>query len=179
MSNASNLEPVLDFLRDLKGHNNKAWFDANRPAYEDAKGHFEALVDELVVRLGKIEDLHGVIAKDSVMRIFRDVRFSKDKSPYRTSMAAAIGPGGRKSARLQYYIHIEPDGASMIAGGMHMPESGQLTRFRDTIGRDATRFKGIVNAPEFKRYFGSLEGEKLKSAPRASPAIIPRSSYSA
>jgi uncharacterized protein (TIGR02453 family) len=166
MSNGGSLEPVLNFLRGLKKNNNKAWFEAHRPAYEDAKSRFEAFVDELIAGLDKVEELRGVTAKDSVMRIFRDVRFSKDKSPYRTSMAAAIGPGGKKSSLLKYYIHLEPDNASMVAGGMHMPESGQLTRFRDTIGRDATRFKRIVNAPEFKRYFGTLEGEKLKTAPQ-------------
>jgi uncharacterized protein (TIGR02453 family) len=163
---SSDLKPVLDFLNGLKKNNNKAWFEEHRPAYEQAKTSFEAFVDELIAGTGKFEDLHGVTAKDSVMRIFRDVRFSKDKSPYKPNMAAAIGPGGRKSSRLSYYIHLEPGNASMIAGGMHMPESSQITKFRDAIGRDAARFKRIVAAPDFKRYFGSVEGEKLKTAPQ-------------
>ena len=166
MSSEDSLKPVLDFLSGLKKNNNKAWFDAHRAAYEDAKARFEAFVDQLIAGTGKFEDLHGVTARDSTMRIFRDVRFSKDKSPYKPNMSASIGPGGKKSARLKYYLHVEPGNASMIAGGMHMPETGQLTKFRDAIGRDASRFKRIVAAPEFKHYFGSLEGEKLKTAPQ-------------
>ncbi len=166
MRNGTDLAPVLDFLAKLKQNNNKPWFDAHRPAYEMAKASFESFVDELILGLGKLEDLRGITARDSIMRIFRDVRFSKDKSPYRISMAAAIGPGGRHSARLKYYIHLEPQDASMIAGGMHMPESVQLTRFREVIGRDASHFKRITSASSFKRYFGSIEGEKLKTAPQ-------------
>lgn len=166
MSDPNDLAPVLTFLAGLQKNNNKAWFEKHRADYEDAKARFEALVDDLIAKLGYVEDLSGVTAKESVMRIYRDVRFSKDKSPYKTGMGAAIGPGGKRSARLKYYLHIQPKDASMIAGGMHMPEPAQINKFRAAIGRDARSFKAITNDPAFKRFFGSLQGEKLKTSPQ-------------
>jgi uncharacterized protein (TIGR02453 family) len=97
--------------------------------------------------------LRGATAKDCVMRIFRDVRFSKDKSPYRTSMGASIGPGGKRSTRMTYYLHLEPHNKSMIAGGLYMPEGAQLAAFRKAIDHDAGQFKKIVNHKEFKKYW--------------------------
>jgi uncharacterized protein (TIGR02453 family) len=98
------------------------------------------------------------------MRIYRDIRFSKDKSPYRTNMGASIAPGGKKSMRLGYYLHLAPHGESMAAGGMHMPEPAQLAKFRKAIDRNAKPFKAVINNKDFKQYFGTLDGEKLKSA---------------
>src|SRR5437867_2860038 len=93
-----NLRPTLDFLSDLEQNNNKAWFDSHRAQYEQAREGFEYFVDSLISELGKFEDLGGLRAKDCMFRINRDIRFSKDKSPYKTNMAAEIAPGGRKSA---------------------------------------------------------------------------------
>jgi uncharacterized protein (TIGR02453 family) len=166
MSSNSDLKPVLSFLRELAKNNNRPWFEQNRPAYERAKGLFEDLVDELILGLGAIEDMRGVTAKDCVMRIFRDIRFSKDKTPYKANMAASIGPGGKKSYRFQYYLHIEPGDASMIAGGLHEPESAQINRFRAAISRNPRKFKTIVAEKSFKRYFGEIGGERLKTVPQ-------------
>ena len=166
MSPNSDLKPVLRFLTDLGKNNNRPWFEEHRPAYEQAKGLFEDFVDELILGLGAIEDLRGVTAKDCVMRIFRDLRFSKDKSPYKTGMSASIGPGGRKSYRFQYYLHLEPHNASMIAGGLHEPESAQINKFRAAISRSPRKFKAIVADKSFKRYFGEIGGERLKTVPQ-------------
>jgi uncharacterized protein (TIGR02453 family) len=164
--NNVDLKPVLNFLGGLKGHNNKAWFDAHRADYETAKERFESFVDGLIRDLGAIEDLRGVSAKDCVMRIYRDVRFSKDKTPYKTNMGASIGPGGKKSTRLGYYLHLAPDGGTMVAGGLHMPEPAQLAKFRKAIDKNARPFKSIVNDKTYQSYFGPLGGEKLKTAPQ-------------
>jgi uncharacterized protein (TIGR02453 family) len=164
--NHVDLKPVLNFLEGLKGHNNKAWFEAHRADYETAKERFESFVDGLIRELGDIEDLRGVSAKDCVMRIYRDVRFSKDKSPYKTNMGASIGPGGKKSTRLGYYLHLAPDGGTMVAGGFHMPEPAQLAKFRKAIDKNAKPFKSIVNDKTYQSYFGPLEGEKLKTVPQ-------------
>jgi len=166
MTNHADLQPVLDFLSGIQKNNNKPWFDAHRPAYENAKGLFEEFADELIAGLGSIEDMQGTTAKDCVMRIYRDVRFSKDKSPYKIAMGASIGPGGKKSSRLKYFLHIQPHDASLIAGGMYEPDSAQINKFRTAIDRGARRFKTIVSNPEFQRYFGTVEGEKLKTAPQ-------------
>lgn len=166
MNDAIDLKPLLDFLGGIRKNNNKAWFEQNRAAYERARGLFEQLVDRLILGLGSIEDMQGTTAGDCIMRIYRDVRFSKDKSPYKIAMGASIGPGGRKSAHMHYFLHLQPQGQSMIAGGLHDPDSAQLNKFRAAIDRDARPFKAVVGAKAFKQYFGEVQGEKLKSAPQ-------------
>jgi len=166
MPTSTDLKPVLDFLAELQEHNNRPWFEQNRAAYEQAKAHFEAFVDRLIAEFNAFEDLSGVTARDCTMRIYRDIRFSKDKSPYRTNMSAEITPGGRKSGRLGYYIHVTPHDETFVGGGLYMPVPQQLASFRSAIDRDGSRFKAIVNAKDFKRQFGTLSGEKLKTAPQ-------------
>jgi len=166
MPSAPDLKPVLTFLSGIKAHNDKAWFEAHRPAYEKARAEFEDLVDQLIQGLRRFDDMGTLTAKDCVMRIYRDIRFSPNKSPYKFSMSADIKPGGRHSPRLGYYIHIEPHDASLLASGLYMPPSPQLNRFRTAIARHPREFKLIINEPEFKRYFGALEGGKLKTAPQ-------------
>ena len=160
------LKPILSFLQALEKNNNKAWFDKNRASYEKAKSLFEGLVDRIILEYGQFENLSGISAKDCVMRIYRDIRFSKDKTPYKTNMGASIGPGGKKSSRLSYYLNIQPPDRSMIAGGFHSPETGQLSKFREAIDRDARPFKSIISAKAFQQYFGTVEGEKLKTVPQ-------------
>jgi uncharacterized protein (TIGR02453 family) len=166
MSPSSDLKPVLTFLSSLQKNNNRPWFEEHRLTYETARGLFEGFVDQVILGLGAIDDMRGVTAKDCVMRIYRDVRFSKDKTPYKTSMSASIGPGGKKAYRFQYYLHLEPHNASMVAGGLHEPESAQINKFRTAISRDARKFKAIAADKSFKRYFGSVRGEKLKTVPQ-------------
>jgi uncharacterized protein (TIGR02453 family) len=166
MDDAIDLKPVLDFLSQLDDHNDRQWFEQNRAAYQTAKAQFESLVDQVIAKLQAIEDLGDISAKDCVMRIHRDVRFSKDKSPYRTNMAAAIAAGGKKSPRMPYYLHIAPHDQSFLAGGLYLPTSEQLTRFRAIIDHDAQSLKALLNHPTFKQLFGELSGEKLKTAPQ-------------
>ena len=163
---AIDLTPILDFLDELRHHNNKAWFDQNRPAYETARETFERFIDAVIDEFRSADQLHDLTAKDCIFRLNRDVRFSKDKSPYKTNLGALIGPGGRKSMQEGYYISIEPEGKSLIAGGWYMPEAAQLAKFRKAIDRDASILKKIMRAKAFVTYFGSVEGEKLKTAPQ-------------
>ena len=166
MKDRADLKPVLEFLSGLQKNNNKAWFEKNRPAYESAKEQFEDFIDEVIIGFGSVEDMRGITARDCVFRIYRDVRFSKDKSPYKMNMGASIGPGGKKSWRLSYYMHVEPHGASMVAGGLHAPDSAQLVKFRDAIDSDSKPFKKVVNHKAFKEAFGAVSGEKLKTVPK-------------
>lgn len=166
MSSSQDMKPLLTFLGSLQQNNNRPWFEEHRAAYERAKGLFEDFIDEVIVGLDRVEDMKGVTAKDCVMRIYRDLRFSKDKSPYKTHMAASIGPGGKKAYRFQYYLHIAPHGESIVAGGLHEPESAQINAFRSVIARDARKFKSIVAEKSFQHYFGGIEGEKLKTVPQ-------------
>ncbi len=162
------LKPVLEYLSELRDNNERGWFESNRTAYQTAKKQFEAFIDLLIDELGAFEDLADVSAGDCIFRIHRDVRFSKDKSPYKSHMAAAIAPGGRKSTRLAYYVHLEPFDNSIIAGGLHMPSAEQIGRFREAIGRDAGPFKAIVGNEEHRSFYGPIDGEngKLKTAPQ-------------
>jgi uncharacterized protein (TIGR02453 family) len=166
MDDHVDLKPVLTFLSAVQKNNNRVWFEGHRSLYENAREQFEELIDSLIVGLGSVEDLGGITAKDCVMRIYRDIRFSKDKSPYKRSMAAAIRPGGKRSGRLAYYLHLEPPNASVIAGGLHDPEPAQLVRFREAIDRDPKPFKKVVNNKAFVQTFGALEGERLKTVPK-------------
>ena len=166
MKSNDDLSPVLDFLDDLGKHNNKTWFDKQRAAYEEARDIFGHFVDGLIEELRTSDHLQGLAAKDCVARINRDIRFSKDKSPYKTSMGAAIAPGGRKSSQLGYHIYIAPHGRSVVAGGLYMPDAQQLTKFRHAIDRDAGEFKRITTAKIFVEQLGQIGGEKLATAPQ-------------
>ena len=107
-------------------------------------------------------------AKECTFRIFRDVRFSKNKLPYKTNFGAYIAKGGRKSPFAGFYVHIEPTD-SFVGGGVYMPESKYLKAIRTGIFEDVEAYKTIINSAEFKKYFDGVYGEKLKSAPRDFP----------
>jgi uncharacterized protein (TIGR02453 family) len=161
-----NLESTLTFLSDIRKNNNKTWFDQNRQAYEAAHDAFESFTNALIDEFRISDDLQDLTAKDCISRIYRDIRFSKDKSPYKTHMWATIAPGGKKATRMGYHFAIQPQGESMIASGMWDPSTEQLTRFRQAIDQDASEFKRITSEKAFIDYFGGIEGEKLKTAPQ-------------
>jgi uncharacterized protein (TIGR02453 family) len=167
------LKPALDFLRALQIHNNKPWFQTQRAEYEAARQGFEDFVDDFIQEFRSIEDFENLSAKDCVFRIYRDVRFAKDKSPYKPNMGAAIAWGGKHSLRAPYYIHIEPPERSFLAGGAYMPTPDQLAAIRRAIDRDPTGLKAAINSQPFKKHFGSLSGEKLKTPPRGYSADHP------
>jgi uncharacterized protein (TIGR02453 family) len=170
---AKNLAPTLDFLRELRANNNKQWFDANKARYIEASAAFEQLVSDLLAQFGAVDDLGGVSAKDCIFRIYRDTRFAADKSPYKTGMGALLGRGGRKHDGRSYYLHIEPDGQSMLAGGFFAPASAELDRVRQAIASDASELKAIITSADFVRYFGAIQGETLKTAPQGYPKDHP------
>ena len=161
-----NLRDTLVFLRELRVNNNRSWFEANRRRYEPARAHFEGFVAELIAGFGDVEDLGSVTVKECVYRINRDIRFSPDKSPYKSTMSAVIGREGRKSTGRSYYVQIAPDGESLLAGGLYQPSTQELDRMRRSIADDSTAFRKIVNKRDFKQFFGELDGERLKTAPQ-------------
>lgn len=163
---APRLKPALDFLLALQANNNKPWFQAHRAEYEAARQCFEDYVDDFIQEYRTIEDFEDLSAKDCVFRIYRDVRFARDKSPYKPNMAASVALGGKHSRRAPYYIHLEPPDKSFLAGGVYMPTPDQLAAIRRAIDRDPARLKAAIGSKPFKKYFGSLSGEKLKTPPR-------------
>jgi uncharacterized protein (TIGR02453 family) len=168
-----NLRDTLGFLRDLGANNNKPWFDHNRKRYDAAREHFEHFIQELILAAGEVEDLAGVTPQDCMFRINRDIRFSPDKTPYKTAMSAVIGKGGRKATGRAYYVHIEPDNHSLVAGGLHSPSSQELDKVRRRIAEDSREFKKIIHKSDFTRHFGTLHGETLKTAPQGYPKDHP------
>ena len=168
---------TLSFLEDLKLNNDKDWFDANRKRYQAAKKDVENLLEKLIPALADFDhNLIDLKPKECTFRIFRDVRFSNDKRPYKTNMGAYISRGGRKSPYAGYYLHIEP-GNVFLAAGVWMPPADVLKAVRQEIDYNADEFKGILNKASFKKVFPTLEGEKLKTAPRDYPKDHPEIEY--
>jgi uncharacterized protein (TIGR02453 family) len=168
------METTLKFLKQLAKNNQKEWFDANRKVYEAAKTEFEAVVKSIIERSTAFDkELAGLEAKKCMFRINRDVRFSKDKSPYKSNVGASINPGGKKEMGAGYYIHIEP-GKSFLAGGCYMPDAPTLAKIRQEIDYHAADFKKILSAKDFKTYFKDLsQDDKLKTAPKGYPKDHP------
>ncbi|MBK8504598.1 MAG: DUF2461 domain-containing protein [Saprospiraceae bacterium] len=163
---------TFQFLKDLRENNDRDWFNANKERYQVAKEEFDQFIGGLIAEIGKFDPaVTHFTAKDCVFRIYRDVRFSKDKSPYKTHFGAHITSAPKKSeihTRAGYYIHLEP-GDSMLAGGAYLPESKWLRAIREKIYSEISEFKKILNNKSFKEYFGTIEGEKLKRAPKDFP----------
>lgn len=159
-------QSTLDFLSNLAQNNHRDWFMANKKAYEAAKLDFEKTVQGIIDGVGAFDiDIKPLKAKDCVFRIYRDVRFAKDKSPYKTNFGAGMAKGGKKMSFAGYYFHLEP-GRSMLGGGMYMPEAPVLNAIRQEIDYNTEEFKSILNGKKFKDYFGGLEDMKLKTAPK-------------
>lgn len=165
---------ILDFLSGLKEHNHKAWLDAHRQQYEEAKQAFLELVGELLEGL-KTHDpsLEGLQPKDCIFRLNRDIRFSKDKTPYKVWMSAVMAEGGKKTLQAIYYLHLQPGNESMVAGGIYEPAGEQLRKIRQEVDYNAGELKEIVNQADFLRYFGELQGDKLSRAPKGYPVDHP------
>jgi len=161
---------VLSYLEKLKKNNNREWFNENKSLYIGAKEEFELFINNLILQIKRFDNSIGVVtAKDCVFRIYRDVRFSKNKVPYKTHFGAYIAANGRKSTMGGYYIHIEPDNNSFIACGIHSPKPIILKEIRYEIYDNANNFKQILNKPDFKKIFPVIYGEKLKIAPKGFP----------
>ena len=158
---------TVDFLQDLKKNNNKPWFDTNRSRYEDSQQEMIEFAEELMRAFGKYDNLVEMTGKKSLFRIYRDVRFSKDKTPYKHHWAGRIK---RDTVWLRggYYYHIEP-GNTILAAGFWNPEKEDLKLIRDHIAQDSSVLRKIISAKKFKNEWGSLEGEQLKTAPKGFP----------
>lgn len=162
------MEKTLAFLKKLKSNNNKEWFDKNKEVYLEAKTEYEAVIDEIIKGLRGFDKkiAADLKAKDCLFRIYKDVRFSKDKSPYKTNFGASINPGGKKSLVAGYYLHCEP-GQSFLAGGVYMPEPAMLNAIRQEIDYHPEAPLKILKSAGFKKYFKGFDTEDaLKTAPK-------------
>ncbi len=165
-------EKSYSFLQLIKQNNNREWYHANKNIYNEAKLEFEHVNELLLHKMAAIDtSLISLTPKDCIFRIFRDVRFSKDKSPYKTNFGSFIAAGGRKAGNAGYYLHLEP-GGSFIAGGIYMPPSPVLKAIRQDIYEHTNEFKKII-AEAKKSGFEGFFGDKLSGAPRGFPKDFP------
>lgn len=162
----TNLQESLNFLIDLKFNNTRDWFRDNEARYKLAKEQFDLFIDLLIPAVKRLDNSIDVqSSKECTFRIFRDVRFSKNKEPYKTNMGAFIARGGRKSRFGGYYVHFEPD-ASFLGGGVYMPEPPVLNAIRQGIYNDPGPLNRLLNVPSFKDIYGQLMDERLKTPPK-------------
>lgn len=156
---------ILEFLKDLAANNDREWFAENKPRYNEALEALKDAVDTLIAGLGAFDDnVKYLQAKDCVYRIYRDIRFSPDKSPYKRHMAAYIARGGRKSICPGYYFHLQPGGESLLAGGLYCMDSKMVKAARRAISDNAEEFLEVVGESSFKDTF-VFAGDRLKRMP--------------
>ena len=166
-------ERILAFLRELRTHNNREWFQANKERFDRLRLGFIDETQELINRIALFDpDIAGVEAKNCLFRIYRDIRFSPDKTPYKCHFSAYISRGGRASERAGYYIHLEPDGC-LLSGGVWCPPPALLKKLRRDIYDRMDEFVDILEEPAFRQVYPELEGETLRRMPAGYPTDTP------
>lgn len=158
---------TLSFLKDIKINNQKQWLDANRREYENAKEDFINLVNDIITGISRFDPaMETLTAKDCTFRLNRDIRFSKDKSPYKTNFGAGFNEGGKKAVNAGYYLHIEP-GQSFIGGGFWMPPAAAIAKIRQEIDYNFEEWNTIINSKNFKTNF--VKGLDIEGTLKRSP----------
>ena len=157
---------IFSFLKKLAKNNNREWFNEHKDEYAECQQEFQNFVEDLISELGKHdENIAKMDAKKSLLRIYRDIRFSKDKTPYKIHFGASLGMG-KGGENAGHYLHIEP-GKSFIASGIYLPEMPVLKEIRREINAFPEEFKKVISDKEFKKYFGELDREhELKKIPQ-------------
>lgn len=174
---AMNTSTIFQFLKQLSANNNREWFNAHRADYENAQAEFEKLVAQVISRISLFdEEVRGVQVKDCTYRIYRDTRFSSDKTPYKIHLGAYINPKGKKSDYCGYYFQIEPEGC-LLAGGSFCPPPKILKALRQAVYDNIDEYRAIVEDPDFKQYFPIVGDHFLKTAPKGFPKDFPYIDY--
>lgn len=163
-----NVDNILRFLKGLARNNDREWFEKNKETYLQLKEAFEIFVGDVLTEMIAFDpSLAGLDPKRLTYRIYRDVRFSKDKTPYKTNMSAAISSGGKTMGTPGYYFQLEPGGKSFVAAGLYMPQAETLSKIRQEIDYNGERLQKILKEPKFRKlYAGLWTGDALKSVPK-------------
>lgn len=165
---------LVDFLKKLEKNNNREWFKQNKTEYENfVKVPFELFIDELILEIKKIHPEINVTPKECIFRIYKDIRFSKDKTPYKTHISAVIGENGRKhySNAKGFYIEINTTNIKLYSGLYYLKPS-DIEKVRNKIYNNLNDFKGLINDKDFVSTFGQIRGEKYKRVPNKYKHII-------
>jgi uncharacterized protein (TIGR02453 family) len=163
-----NLPTLFEFLQELQSNNSKDFFDANRKRYEALREEWFQTIEKV---LGKMQEfdpaIKDVLPKDCMFRINRDIRFSKDKSPYKTNFSIVINPDGKKSPKPSYYFHLEHNKTMFSAGGVWMPEKAVLDQVREYIASEPEKVKEVLEDKQFMKVYGGFDrNETLKTLPK-------------
>jgi uncharacterized protein (TIGR02453 family) len=164
------MEHIFSFLSELARNNNREWFNDNKARYQEALEGFRELAGTVLDGIRQFDySLEGIEAKDAIFRIYKDIRFSKDKTPYKTHFGCWMAKGGRKSTDAGYYLHLEP-GSSFMAAGVHSPAKEQLNLIRQEILFNPKGFLDIINDPRVKEgYERAGRDDMLKKGPAGFP----------
>ena len=154
------------FFRDLENNNNRDWFNEHKKTFqEQVEKPWLNFIEAVIDQVSAIDPTIKMTAKEGVFRIYKDTRFSKDKTPYKTQMSAVVAEGGRKGKKAGG-IYLEASADSMkIYSGFYMPDKADLQKVREAIASDLTGFAAILEEPDFKEKFGAIQGEKNKRLP--------------
>ncbi len=176
MSSKCKISDVTAFLHRLEMNNDRAWFNAHKAEYDAVRKAWEADVERLIMLVGEYDEgCRGLNLKSSVYRIYRDIRFSKDKSPYKNYFSAVIGKGGRHTKISCNYVHFQP-GKLMIGGGIWWPEKAVLDELRSLIDAEGDEFLKIVNSPSISGFY-HWDCETLKKMPKGYDESNPMAKY--
>lgn len=157
---------LVEFLSGLEQNNNRPYFVWHKPAYDVLREEFEALTAELIARVAKFDrGLGPVDAKKALFRIYRDTRFSKDKTPYKTHFSAAIRERAKKGLEPGYYFHIDHRGVLLAGGGIYNPDPATLARIRRHIARHPAALTRVLREPRFHKTYGGLSDEEALARP--------------
>jgi len=160
---------TFNFLNDITRNNNREWFTENKPHYQTALANFKAFMETIVNKMSFHDEIEG--NKSKVFRIYRDVRFSKNKTPYKINLSAGMQRAS-KLRRGGYYISLQPNN-TFVGGGFFQPEKEDLKRIRQDIATDAKTMRSIIADTNFQELFGEMNGDQLKTAPRDFPKDHP------
>ena len=167
------LAELTRFLAELEQNNNKAWFEAHRARYDALRADFTDLVEEVVFGVVAFDSrIQGIVPKDTLFRIHRDVRFSRDKSPYKTTFSSSISDRGRIGAP-GYYFQVDQTGRLMVGGGLWMPEADTLARIRTYIAQRPAALEEVLEEETFARTLGDFDGPRLQRPPRGFDETTP------
>ncbi|MDR0939709.1 MAG: DUF2461 domain-containing protein [Mediterranea sp.] len=173
----TNIPIIFRFLEDLAANNNREWFNGNRSRYEAARTEFDNFLAAVIARIALFdEDVRHVRPKDCTYRIYRDTRFSPDKTPYKNHLGGYINARGKKSFHCGYYVHLQPGGSMLAGGSLDLPPA-MLKAVRQSIYDNIEEYVSIVEDPEFKRYFPVPGEDFLKTAPKGFPKDFPHIDY--
>jgi uncharacterized protein (TIGR02453 family) len=172
-----NAEVIFRFLKDINIHNDRDWFKEHKDEYESARIEFENFLAQIIARISLFdESVRNVQPGDCTYRIYRDLRFSQDKSPYKRHIGGYINPKGKKSAHSGYYIHLEPNNCMLCSGSICVTNEMQKA-LRLAVYDNMDEFRAIVEDPAFTRFFPSIGFEKMKMAPKGYPKDYPYIDY--